>query len=406
MNSDYKILNDPVYGFTTLPFGILYDIVEHPYFQRLRRIKQVGLSHLVYPGAVHTRFQHALGALHLTRKAIEVLQSKHVNITEEEAEGVQLAILLHDIGHGPYSHALEGHFIPVPHERLTLAYMNRLNQTFEGALDLAIKIFNNEYHKTFLHQLVSGQLDMDRMDYLIRDSYYTGVAEGVIGYDRIIKMLNVYEGELVVEEKGIYSIEKFLLSRKLMYWQVYLHKTALSAEKMLVRLFQYFKNLPRSTPVQPSRAFEYFLDSEWAEEGPKEISEEMLRNHAQLDDTDVDVWIKSMIDSSNPVLSVLSRGLTHRNLFRVYLQKEPFSKSEVIKIIRDLESQSSPGVAAIIPQLIIQGSETNRLYNEQSPEIKILMKGGQIQPLSLETDAKLDTQLLKRYYLCHPKLNS
>jgi HD superfamily phosphohydrolase len=282
--------------------------------------------------------------------------------------------------------------------------MHRLNETFDGALDLAIKIFKNEYHKTFLHQLVSGQLDMDRMDYLIRDSYYTGVAEGVIGYDRIIKMLNVYEGELVVEEKGIYSIEKFLLSRKLMYWQVYLHKTALSAEKMLVRLFQYFKKSHRSSPIQPTRAFEYFLEFQWSEEGPKDISEAMLRNHAQLDDTDVDVWIKSMIDSTNPVLSVLSKGLTYRNLFRVYLQKEPFSDADVQKIIRDLKSQSSPSVAAIISQLIIQGSETNRLYNEQSPEIKILMKGGKIQPLSLETDAKLDTQLLKRYYLCHPKL--
>ena len=402
MTAEYKILNDPVYGFTTLPFGILYDIVEHPYFQRLRRIKQVGLSHYVYPGAVHTRFQHALGALHLTRKAIEVLQSKGVDISEEESLGVQVAILLHDIGHGPYSHALEGHFIPVPHERLTLAYMHKLNEEFNGQLDLAIQIFRNKYPKTFLHQLVSGQLDMDRMDYLIRDSYYTGVAEGIIGYDRIIKMLNVYENQLVVEEKGLYSVEKFLLSRKLMYWQVYLHKTALSAEKMLVRLFEYYKSSPNKQKNKLGEAFEYFLDRADIPSEIQEISSEMLKWHASIDDADIDVWIKSLMNSENPILNMLSRGLAYRKLFRVFLQKEPFSKSDIDNLKVKLRKKINE---KYIDDLIIQGIETNRLYNEKSPEINILMKTGKIQPLSLETDAKLDTQLLRRYYLCHPKMN-
>ncbi len=404
MSAEYKILNDPVYGFTTLPYSILYDIVEHPYFQRLRRIKQVGLSHFVYPGAVHTRFQHALGALHLTRKAIEVLQSKDVEITEEEAISVQLAILLHDIGHGPYSHALEGHFIPVSHERLTLAYMEKLNEEFEGKLSLAIKIFKNQYSKTFLHQLISGQLDMDRMDYLIRDSYYTGVAEGIIGYDRIIKMLNVYDNQLVVEEKGLYSVEKFLLSRKLMYWQVYLHKTALSAEKMLVRLFEYYKSQPTASKAHLSPAFEYFLSGPKNPKSMKTIPLEMLEWHASIDDADIDVWIKSLIHSKNPVLRILSRGLTNRKLFRVYLQKEPLTPAEIKEIEFKLLEKLESNQAHYIKDLIIQGEETNRLYNATSPEINILMKSGKIQPLSLETDAKLDTQLLRRYYLCHPKL--
>ncbi len=403
MSAEYKILNDPVYGFTTIPYSILYDIVEHPYFQRLRRIKQVGLSHFVYPGAVHTRFQHALGALHLTRKAIEVLQSKDVEITDEEAMGVQLAILLHDIGHGPYSHALEGHFIPVSHERLTLAYMEKLNEEFDGKLSLAIKIFKNQYSKTFLHQLISGQLDMDRMDYLIRDSYYTGVAEGIIGYDRIIKMLNVYDNQLVVEEKGLYSVEKFLLSRKLMYWQVYLHKTALSAEKMLVQLFEYYRSQPTAFKAHLSPAFEYFLSGPKNPGNIKTISLEMLEWHASIDDADIDVWIKSLIHSKNPVLRILAQGLTNRKLFRVYLQKEPFTRREIKDVEAKLYRELDPNHTEFTKDLIIQGEETNRLYNATSPEINILMKSGKIQPLSLETDAKLDTQILRRYYLCHPK---
>ena len=239
--SKKKILNDPVYGFVSIPYGIIFNLVEHPYFQRLRRIKQVSLTHYVYPGALHTRFHHAIGAMHLMGQTIETLRSKDVVITEEEALAARIAILLHDIGHGPFSHTLEHTLLNVHHEELSLLFMQKLNEQFDGALDLAIKIFQGEYHKPFLSQLISGQFDMDRLDYLNRDSFFTGVYEGVVGYDRIIKMLDVRNDELVVEIKGIYSIEKFLMARRLMYWQVYLHKTVLSAELMLIRAIERAK---------------------------------------------------------------------------------------------------------------------------------------------------------------------
>lgn len=402
MNPEHKILNDPVYGFTTLPFGILYDITEHPFFQRLRRIKQVGLSHYVYPGALHSRFHHALGALHLTREAIEVLRSKSVDINDEEAVGVQLAVLLHDIGHGPYSHALEGHFIPVSHERLTLGYMRLLNEEFEGQLDLAIEIFTDQYPKKFLHELVSSQLDMDRMDYLNRDSYYTGVAEGVIGYDRIIKMLNVHGGRLVVEEKGIYSVEKFLMSRKLMYWQVYFHKAVLSAEQMLVRLFKYYREECNEVHGQFSPSMEYFFHENKVKADQNDLSKEVFLRHAKLDDTDVDFWMKSLQNDEDIVLSTLSNGLMNRKLFRIWLQKQPFSRSEKDAIYSRLhEDFDIP--KDLLTHLVIEGEESNRLYTQESPEIHILMKSGMVKPLSLETDTELDTRLLKRYFICHPK---
>jgi hypothetical protein len=402
MKPEHKILNDPVYGFTTLPFGILYDVVEHPYFQRLRRIKQVGLSHYVYPGALHSRFHHAIGALHLTKDAIEILRSKSVEITEEEAMGVQLAVLLHDIGHGPYSHALEGHFIPVSHERLTLGYMRLLNEEFDGKLDLAIAIFRDKYPKKFLHELVSSQLDMDRMDYLNRDSYYTGVAEGVIGYDRIIKMLNVHEGRLVVEEKGIYSVEKFLMSRKLMYWQVYLHKAVLSAEQMLVRLFKYYKEECDKIHGQFSPAMDYFIHKRKVSADQNNLPKEVFEKHAQLDDTDVDFWMKSLLNDDNQVLRTLSDGLLNRNLFRIWLQKNEFSQKEKKDIYNKLHEEH--GIPKeLLPHLVIEGEESNRLYTQESPEIQIFMKSGEVKPLSLETDSELDTRLLTRYFICHPK---
>ena len=240
--SKKKLFNDPIYGFITFPFDILYDIIEHPYFQRLRRISQQGLSHLVYPGAMHTRFHHALGALHLTCEAVNTLRSKDIDITDEEFEGVCLAILLHDIGHGPFSHALENNILPFHHEEMSLAIMEVLNVEFNGKLNLGIEIFKGNYHKSFLHELISGQIDMDRLDYLNRDSFFTGVAEGVVSYDRIITMLNVRDNRLVIEEKGIYSIEKFLVARRFMYWQVYLHKTGIAAEQMLIAFMKKLKN--------------------------------------------------------------------------------------------------------------------------------------------------------------------
>jgi len=403
MNRGHKIINDPVYGFTTLPYGILYDLTDHPMFQRLRRIKQVGLSHYVYPGALHSRFHHALGALHLTRQAIEVLQMKGAEITEEESMAVQIAVLLHDIGHGPYSHALEGLFIPVSHERLTLAYMRYLNQEFNGQLSTAIEVFTNQYPKTFLHELVSSQLDMDRMDYLNRDSYYTGVAEGVIGYDRIIKMLNVHEGKLVVEEKGIYSVEKFLLSRKLMYWQVYLHKAVLSAEQMLVRLVEYYKEELEEKCGSLSAPMQFFMDLNLDQLSPDDLPEEWLVQHSLLDDTDVDFWIKSLLNTEDKVLRVLSKGLMNRKLFRIHLQKHPFSSEDRASILHRLNEDHKIS-SQLLKHLVIEGTETNRLYNDSSSEIQILMKNGTIQPLSLETDSELDTQILTRHFICHPKV--
>lgn len=372
-------------------------------FQRLRRIKQVGLSHYVYPGALHSRFHHALGALHLTRQAIEVLQMKGAEITEEESVAVQIAVLLHDIGHGPYSHALESLFIPVSHERLTLAYMRYLNQEFDGQLSTAIEVFTNQYPKSFLHELVSSQLDMDRMDYLNRDSYYTGVAEGVIGYDRIIKMLNVHEGKLVVEEKGIYSVEKFLLSRKLMYWQVYLHKAVLSAEQMLVRLVEYYKEELDEESGSLSKPMQFFMDLNLDQHLTDDLPEEWLVQHSLLDDTDVDFWIKSLLNAEDKVLRVLSKGLMNRKLFRIHLQKHPFSTEERSSILHRLNEQHNIS-SQLLEHLVIEGTETNRLYNDSSSEIQILMKNGSIQPLSLETDSELDTQILTRHFICHPKV--
>ena len=324
-----KILNDPVYGFVGIPHGIIFSLVEHPFFQRLRRIKQTSLTHFVYPGALHTRFHHAIGALHLMQQAIEVLRSKDVDITPEEAEGACIAILLHDIGHGPFSHTLEHTlFNGVTHEELSLLFMERLNEIFDGQLSLAIDIFRGNYPKQFLHQLISGQLDMDRMDYLNRDSFFTGVHEGVIGYDRIIKMLSVQNGELVVEEKGIYSIEKFLIARRLMYWQVYLHKTVLSAEQMLIVALLRAKALTRQghqLPASPPLAF--FLQREPSRADFEQERDQLLGQFAQLDDFDIVSALKSWMFADDKLLAFLSSSIINRRLFRLEFSHTPFDKT-------------------------------------------------------------------------------
>ena len=305
MQNKKKIFNDPVYGFITIPYELLFDLIEHPYFQRLRRIKQLGMTDYVYPGALHTRFHHALGALHLMTQTIESLRSKGVKITEEEALGVSIGILLHDIGHGPFSHALEHTIIDIHHETLSLTFMNVLNEEFDGALTTAIDIFTDQYPKRFLHQLISGQLDMDRLDYLTRDSFFTGVYEGVVGYDRIIKMLAVKEDELVVEEKGIYSIEKFLVARRLMYWQVYLHKTVVAAEQMLVRVLERAKLLAKQGIVlKVPDNLAYFLYNDFSEAELQENSRELLNNFARLDDYDIFAALKEFTLLEDPFLSL------------------------------------------------------------------------------------------------------
>lgn len=399
-----KIFNDPVYGFVTVPYGILFDLIEHPYFQRLRRIKQGSLSHYVYPGALHTRFHHALGALHLMQEAIEVLRSKGVGISAEEEEAACIAILLHDIGHGPFSHTLEHTLINVSHEELSLRFMEKLDEIFEGKLRLAIRIFKNEYPKKFLHQLVSGQLDMDRMDYLNRDSFFTGVSEGVIGYDRIIKMLAVHDGELVVEEKGIYSIEKFLIARRLMYWQVYLHKTVIAAEQMLIKTFERAKWLVRQGATLPvSASLHYFFQAdEAALLNDPTAKDQLIAQFARLDDYDITMALKNFADDPDPILSYLSLNLINRRLFKLELSNLPFDRTYVHQI-REWIEQNKLLPKGGLPYFLIEGSETNSTYITGKEEILILFKNGKVQPMSVTADYDLQSKVITKYFLCYPK---
>ncbi|MEO1259162.1 MAG: HD domain-containing protein [Bacteroidota bacterium] len=397
-----KIFNDPVYGFVTIPYDILFDLVEHPYFQRLRRIKQVSLTHYVYPGALHTRFHHALGALHLMGQAIDVLRSKGVEITEDEAKAVSIAILLHDVGHGPFSHTLEHTLVHVHHEEISLLFMERLNEEFNGQLSLAIDIFKNKYKKKFLHQLISGQLDMDRMDYLNRDSFFTGVHEGVIGYDRIIKMLAVHKGKLMVEEKGIYSIEKFLIARRLMYWQVYLHKTVLAAEQMLIKTLERAKELAmQGAPFNLPESLSFFLYKNYKLKDFKK-NKDLLFYFSRLDDFDIISALKYFSQHDDAVLSYLSNCLIDRRLFKIKMRDKPFSKKAIADIKKAIKGRN------ILPEenigyLVFGGEETNHAYSTSKDEIKILFKNGKVLPMSKISDFGLQTKLVKKYYLCFPK---
>ena len=400
----HKIFNDPVYGFVQVPYGPLFQLVEHPYFQRLRRIKQLSLTHYVYPGALHTRFHHALGALHLMRQTIANLKGRGVDISQEESEAVQIAILLHDIGHGPFSHTLEHTLISVHHEELSILFMEKLNEELDGQLDLALKIFQGAYSKPYLTQLVSSQLDMDRMDYLNRDSYFTGVSEGVIGYHRLIKMLTVHEGELVVEEKGIYSIERFLTARRLMYWQVYLHKTVLAAELMLIQVLERAKDLIEKGESLPApSALCYFLENrDLTSADFKNRRDELLEIFARLDDTDIAAAVKEWQRHPDPALSFLAQGLANRRLFRLEFSYEPFSAAykEEIKQ-RILQNPDLP--EAGLPYFLIEGKETNTSYSTSKDEIRILLKSGKVVPMSQLSDTAIQQRMFTKYYLCYPK---
>ncbi|HXD79303.1 MAG TPA: HD domain-containing protein [Puia sp.] len=398
-----KIINDPVYGFITLDHDLLLNIVAHPYYQRLRRINQMAFAHLVYPGAVHSRLHHSLGAYHLMCNAIAELKARGTDIGKEEELGAKTAILLHDIGHGPYSHALEQVLIPgAAHETLSLALMRTLDKQFDGGLDIAIRIFTNEYHKQYLHPLVSGQLDMDRMDYLTRDSFFTGVSEGVIGYDRILKMLTVHEGRLMVEEKAIYSIEKFLVARRLMYWQVYLHKTVLSAEKMLVRIVERAKELIRSgtSVLSGSPVLDYFLRSDGL---TSTAIEPNLDQFCLLDDFDVMSAVKLWMFHRDKVLSHLCRRLIDRRLLKVRFQATPFDQNYVTEIrsaaARDLSV--SPEEAAYF---VFTGEAVNTTYNPGDERINILFKDGSVRDISRVDNALIHQTLaspVKKFYLCY-----
>ena len=397
-----KIFNDPVYGFISIHFEIIYDLIQHPYFQRLRRITQLGMTHLTYPGAVHTRFHHALGSLHLMNLTIEVLRQKGAELSEEEAEAASIAILLHDLGHGPFSHALEGRLVGAHHETLTMKLLDRLNHQFEGRLDLAMRIFNNSYPKRFLHQLISSQLDLDRMDYLNRDSFYTGVMEGKIGYDRIIKMLRVVDGQLVVEEKGIASIEKFLVARKIMYWQVYLHKTVLSAELMLKAVIARARHLHlenRSAGIV-SNSLSVLFENSWERERDHDL---ILENFVQLDDVDIMILLKNLQHCDDFVLRMLSQGLIQRQLFRVELSNKPLENNNVDDL-RDRIARSWNIDHELAQSLIYQGKEEVEIYNHDQDQIMIFQKDGNIRDLTELADFNYFGQSISRYYLCFPRI--
>ena len=401
-----KLFNDPVYGFVSIAYETVFDLIEHPYFQRLRNIKQLGLTHLVYPGALHTRFHHALGAMHLMGIALETLKNKGVAITEEEAEAVTIAILLHDIGHGPFSHALESCIVPgVHHEALSVLIMHRLNKTFNGKLSLAIAIFENKYEKKFLHQLVSSQLDMDRLDYLNRDSFYTGVSEGVIGFDRILKMLHVVNDELVVEEKGIYSIEKFLISRRLMYWQVYLHKTVIAAEQLLVKIFQRAKAIAnKGVPLFASPSFNLLLTNKISTEAFYE-NELYLDAFMKLDDSDLFSAIKVWAEHEDPILAKLCKLLIDRKLFTIEMQNEAFTPKS-IQAHKDKLTISFPLTSEEQDYFIFSGKITNNAYNMEVGKINILTKSkGLIDIADASDNLNLSalSKTVEKYFICYPK---
>lgn len=402
-----KIFNDPVYGFISFPYDIIYDLIDHPFMQRLRRINQLGLTYLVYPGAVHTRFHHAMGAAHLMTQAILVLKSKGVEITDEEAEALIIGILLHDIGHGPFSHALEGRLLNVSHEAISLAFMHELNEVYDGALDLAILIFSGKYHKQFLHRLISSQLDMDRLDYLNRDSYYTGVVEGVIGYDRIIKMLDVVDDELVVEEKGIYSIERFLASRQMMYWQVYLHKTALCAEQMLVKLVDLVKSkIKEGRAYSFTEPLNYFLSEEVNGFVLQNDRKHVLKMFNQLDNVDILHLIKVLAGDENKMIAFLANSLLNRNLFSVRMQDEPFDERIRAEIETKLMNTYPFFKRQDVQDLILSVSEKNTLYKKGGDEIKILKKTGEVQTITAYLNKNSKDYVNVKYFLCFPKIYS
>jgi len=397
-----KVFNDPVYGFISIPSARIFDLIEHPYFQRLRRIKQVGLTHYVYPGALHTRFQHALGAMHLMHEAIEVLRSKGTKITGEEAEGAMIAILLHDIGHGPYSHALEGVLIRSDHEVLTSLFMQQMNTEFDGALTMAIDIFEGRHSKQFLHQLVSSQLDVDRLDYLKRDSFFTGVAEGNIGHDRIIKMLDVADGQIVVEQKAVFSIEKFLMARRLMYWQVYLHKTVIAAEHMLRRLLVLARVLLQSGGTiegLPALLHSVLIQHPNPENYADPVT--LLEEFAALDDVDIVYGLKVMAKCDQPIIRMLASDILGRKLFHTELHSEAIDDSHLAAIVDKVASEFGLSVD-LASQLVIHGLESIPTYRTGVDEIQMLQKNGQVVALSDILNIRSDT-VSEAYYVCYPK---
>jgi len=398
-------INDPVYGFITIPGKLVKEIIAHPFFQRLRHIRQLGLTGFVYPAANHSRFQHALGAMHLMGKALDTLRAKGVEISDEEFEAAQLAVLLHDIGHGPFSHALEDSLIlGIKHESLSYLFMENLNSVFDGALDLTLKIFRNSYKRKFFHQLVSSQLDIDRLDYLKRDCFFTGVQEGNIGVERIIAMLNVHRDNLVVEEKGILNIENFLNARRFMYWQVYLHKTSVSSERMLVNLTRRARALVHAgESVQASEPLQIFLSGDATLADFRE-DKKLLDAYGTLDDHDIWGAMKFWRNHSDPILSTLANMILERELFQIQLSNEPIRKNSVEKI-RQAISKRYGTLRAETAFLFSHGTVSNEAYTD-GQQINILMRSGELLDIAQASDLpniKAISKIVKKNYLCWPK---
>jgi len=403
MSNKRKIINDPIYGFITIPNTLIYDLIQHPYFQRLRRISQMGLSYLVYPGAHHTRFHHALGAMHMMQKAVEVLRFKGVSISGDEENALYIAILLHDIGHGPFSHAMEHSIVEVHHEAISLLFMDELNKEFKGQLDLAIKVFKGEYNRKFMLQLISSQLDMDRMDYLKRDSFYSGVAEGNINSDRLIQMLNVTDDVLVMEEKGIYSIEKFLMARRLMYWQAYLHKTSLVAELTLTKALQRAKELlHKGIDIECSRPLKYFMEHKTTADN---FSNNDLNTFSQLDDTDIISALKNWQFHSDFILSSLSKMIINRDLPKIKLDSEKFPV-EVLEEMTIRFAKQHHISQHDAKYFIFKGKIKNQAYSKDAEPIRILKKDRTIEDV-VEASDQLNLKALSKpvtkYFICYPK---
>ncbi|WP_348797158.1 HD domain-containing protein [Flavobacterium adhaerens] len=399
-----KIFNDPIYGFISIPNALIYDLVQHPYFQRLRRISQMGLSYLVYPGANHTRFHHALGCMHLMQKAVEVLRFKEVNISIEEENALYIAILLHDVGHGPFSHAMESSIVEdVHHEQISLLLMNQLNLEFNGQLSLAIKVFQGEYHRKFMLQLISSQLDMDRMDYLKRDSFYSGVSEGNVNSERLIQMMNVVDDVLVIEEKGIYSVEKFLMSRRLMYWQVYLHKTSLVAELILTKVLKRAKELTERGVVLPcSKPLMFFMQNKVTLET---FDSKTLNLFAKLDDFDVISALKAWENEDDFILSSLSKMIINRDLLKIKLtgEKVPLEELQLLKERFAIQNQISLAESSYF---IFKGKIKSQAYSKIAEPIRILNKDKTIEDVveaSDQLNLKSLSKLVTKYYICFPK---
>ena len=403
MKKTTKIINDPIYGFIRISNKIILDLIDHKYFQRLRRISQLGLSYLVYPGAHHTRFQHAIGSMFLTQKALTTLRLKGHIITDQEYEGTSIAVLLHDIGHGPFSHALENSIADkISHEKMSVLFMKKLNLEFDKKLSIAIKIFQNKYPKKFLHQLVSSQLDMDRIDYLNRDSFYSGVQEGIVGADRIINMLNVVNDELVIESKGIYSVEKFLVARRLMYWQVYLHKTVISAENMLIKVLKRAKKLTqKGESIFAPTSLKFFLNSKNNLIDFKK-NEKIFNAFVNLDDNDIVTAIKEWQYNKDKVLSLLSSKIINRNLLKIKLSEKPFDLNMIFKLQKKIMGKFNLNLEES-KYLIFSDHISNSAYEKNNTSIKVLFKNGSTKDILLASD-QLNLQALSnkvvKYFLC------